>query len=311
MLALGMIILGLIVLVGSAHYLVKAAVAFANNVGVSPMLIGLTIVAFGTSAPELVVAIRAALDGQTGIVIGTAIGSNIANILLLLGVTGIFGHLIIRQDNGMKRDIIGLILMSALYSALLLYGFIPSWVGAVLLITMIGYLWFSYAHEKRLMQEDFLEEIKEAHYSTPLSLFILLLGLAGVVGGAEILVNGAIDAATQLGVSKSVIALTIIAFGTSSPELITMIMAVRHKQSDVGLGGIIGSNMMNLMIVLSAGIMIHPIAVDGNAFRVDLAVMMAATLTFAAILWRCTSWPKPASPLFFLIYCGYVGWLYA
>jgi cation:H+ antiporter len=278
-----LIAIGFVLLLGGAEYLVKGSVGLARRIGVSPLVIGMTVVALGTSAPEFVVSLDAAMAGVAGIATGNIIGSNIANILLILGVTAMIKP--IHSDPGsVFRDGIILVVCSAVFTGLALSGSLDMMSGLILTAMFIGFLVYSYWREAHGADPEVAEmhaheaEEVEAPDNPWVLLAMTLGGIAAVVFGAELLVNGGTQIARQYGVSEEVIGLTMIAVGTSLPELAASGMAALRGHTDVALGNVIGSNLFNILGVLGIVSMIQPLPVAQQLIEFDLWVMMGATV---------------------------------
>ncbi len=275
------IIAGLAALVWSADRFVTGAAAIANNFGVSPLLIGLTIVGFGTSAPEILVSGVASYEGNPGLAIGNAIGSNIANIALILGVTALIAPL--RVHSGvLKREYPILLGVSLITFALMLNGSLDVLDGIILLVLLVlVLLWMvrtakSGAADEPLAAEFEAEIPKEI--STKMAIVWLVIGLVVLLISSRMLVWGATNIAIAFGVSDLVIGLTIVALGTSLPELAASITGSLKGEDDIAIGNVIGSNIYNLLAVLSLPGLIAPGAFDSIVLMRDLPVMLGLTL---------------------------------
>lgn len=277
------LLVGFLILTLGAEALVRGASAIALRLGVAPLIIGLTIVAFGTSAPELAVSLKAALAGNSGLALGNVIGSNIANIGLILAITALIKP--IRVESQMvKRDIPLMIMASMLFWWLLDDGELSLLDGtllASLLSIYLGYSYISSRKENNLCDNSELVNQKPQH--VVLSLFFVGIGIAMLVGGGILFVDGAITLAKQFGISEIVIGLTIVAIGTSMPELVTSVVAARKGHSDIAIGNVVGSNIFNILGILGVTAIIHPIAAEGMK-TIDFSVMLmlaVMTLPFA------------------------------
>ena len=252
-----LLILGLAVLVVGGEFLVKGAVGIARNLKISPLVIGMTVVSFGTSAPELLVSLQAAAEGSPELAVGNVIGSNIANLALVLGVTVlIFPIIVERQTKVIDWPV--MMLATILFYIFLFDGVIELWEGLVLfsfLVVFVTWLIRRSRKESKLKIEEHL--VKE---STLLTVAYLMLGLIGLYFGSEWLVEGAVQIAINLGMSKSVVGVTIVAFGTSAPELVASCVAAYRKQSDISIGTLIGSNIFNIMAVIGLTSIVSPIS---------------------------------------------------
>lgn len=287
------ILLGFAGLILGGEWLVRGAVSIARRFNVSPMVIGLTLVGFGTSMPELVTSLQAAMVGSPGIAIGNVVGSNIANILLILGAAALVAPIVVSRE-AFHRDGTVLALATLLCLALVLTGSIGRVGGTVLLSCLLVYLVATLAMERRRSTAAGaaydaeagsldVEPDNLARAST-----LLLIGLVATIVGARFLVTGAVSIATDLGVSETVIGLTIVAIGTSMPELVTSVIAARKGQSDVAFGNVVGSNLFNILGILGVTSLVTPLAVPPVIITQDIWVMLAAT---ALLLWMSvTGW---------------------
>lgn len=301
---------GLVLLGGAAELLVRGSVSLAGRAGVSPLVIGLTVVAFGTSAPELVVCIRAALAGAPGIAYGNVVGSNIANILLILGVAGLLRP-VACVTPGLARSTGVMVAATALFAALALTGVLLWWQGVVLLALLALYLFDAYRRERQgIAATPFSEEVEDLGTMTrrPLPLLVLAVlgGLAGVVAGAELLVGGAVDVARALGVGEEVIGLTLVAVGTSLPELAAAIAAARHGHDDLTVGNVVGSNIFNILGILGATALVRPLPVPPGILAVDLWALGAVTLVLVPFVVGRMRLGRGVAAGFLTVYGAYV-----
>lgn len=278
----GPILLGLVLLVAGGELLVRGAVSSARALGVSPLLIGLTLVGFGTSTPELVTSVTAALEGSPGIAVGNVVGSNTANILFILGLAAVIYPMAV-DPKGFKRDAIMLVVAALACLAVVLYGTMGPLIGIAFIATLFAYVFYVYRQEKTSPDEAALvaEHRAEAAPKGPNTMFLsvgmALAGIAITIFGAGFLVDGAIGLAKGFGISDTIIGLTIVAVGTSMPELITSVMAAIRKQADVAYGNIVGSNIYNVLFILGTTSVIKPIEMPEQIARLDIWVMLAAT----------------------------------
>ena len=274
------LIAGLILLVISSDKFIENAALVAEKLNVSPMIIGITLVAFGTSAPEMVVSAIAALDNAPEIAIGNVLGSNIANIALVFGATLLFSAIPIAK--GISTKEIPLVLAITLLSGALLYDqYLSFWDGIVLIVAFIAVLIILLKSGKNL-EDELTEELPENDGAPILkSLLISIIGLAVLIGSSKMLVWGAIGIATALGVSELVIGLTIVAIGTSLPELAASISSVRKGHHDIAIGNILGSNIFNLATVLPLPALIAPSMTDSNIMSRDYLWVLGLTIALA------------------------------
>ncbi|VVS97762.1 calcium/sodium antiporter [Erythrobacter sp. EC-HK427] len=287
---------GLALLAIGGELLVRGAVGLAAILRISPLLAGLTIVGFGTSTPELATSIQAAFAGSPGIAVGNVIGSNIANILFILGVSAVFLPLAVRPD-AFARDAIALAGSTALCVGAVMLGAIGALAGIVLLASLVAYVIWAYRSEKDsggAEEERHIAEVEDTApktHSTPILLGMVVAGLAAAIFGAGLLVDGAVILARSAGMSESVIGLTIVAVGTSLPELIACLVAVNRGHSEVALGNIVGSNIYNVLGILGLTAIIHPLAIPAEIAQVDIWVMAGTTALLLVMLrtgWKIT-----------------------
>lgn len=272
---------GLVLLALGGEFLVRGAIGIANRLNISPLLAGLTIVGFGTSTPELATSIQAAWAGSPGIALGNVIGSNIANILLILGVSAIILPLLVTPA-AFRRDAIALGGSTVLCTVAVLLGVIGPVIGIVLIAALVGYITWAYRSEKGSGDaEEVRHETEVELVATPPALWLLVLfviaGLAGSIFGAGLLVEGAVDLASKAGISEAVIGLTIVAVGTSLPELVACLVAVIRKHPEVALGNVVGSNIYNVLGILGITAIIHPLEVPAEIARFDIWVLAGVT----------------------------------
>ncbi len=276
-----LLIIGFILLIKGADIFVDGASSTAQNFKVSKMLIGLTIVAFGTSAPELAVSLKALSVGSTDMVLGNVIGSNITNGLLILGVAVLIRGLTVRQNTVKKELPLHILITSVLVVLFLdsqINGLTPNMVSrsdafAILLVFSV-FLYYIISISRNKIDEDG----EKAQYGLLKSLLFVALGLAGIVFGSDLVVNSATNIAKTLGVSERVISLTIIAFGTSLPELVTSIISAIKKEQDILVGNIIGSNIFNICIVLGLPVAIYGSIIPSSFQIIDLITLMIMSL---------------------------------
>ena len=308
--------LGLLMLLVGGELLVRGAVASATALGVSPLLIGLTLVGFGTSTPELVTSVIAALNGSPGIAVGNVVGSNTANILFILGLSAVIYPLAV-NPKGFRRDTMMLSAAALACLGVVLAGRMGMLMGLAFLASLLAYVVFVYLQEKRapdeaaLVAEHRAQDAGGGPRQLALSLGMAVGGIAITIFGARFLVDGAISLAKGLGVSDTIIGLTIVAVGTSMPELVTSVMAALRKHSDVAYGNIVGSNIFNVLFILGTTSIIQPIDIPPQIASFDIWVMLCATgllVYFArteATLQRWEGW------VFLCAYAAYTGVLIA
>ncbi len=301
-----LIAIGLLALVGGGEILVRGAVSLAKTLNLSPMVIGLTIVGFGTSLPELLTSLTAALAGSPGVAIGNVVGSNIANILLILGVAALLSPIAVDRA-GFRRDNTTLLLATAAAIAIMLLGQASRGLGIVLILGLAVYLWIVLRHSDAPVADDGSDEAVRPGWQSGL---MVAAGLAVTILGAKALVTGAVEIAARAGLSEAVIGLTLVAVGTSLPELVTSIIAARKKMADVALGNIVGSNIFNVLGILGVTAVIAPIPVPAEMVVRDSLVLGAATVLMVVICrtgWMIT---RTEGAAFLALYAGYI-WLLA
>jgi len=309
LIAIAAVLVGLGLLIWSADRFVDGASATASHLGMSPMLIGLTIVAFGTSAPEMLVSTMAALDHAPGLAIGNAIGSNIANIALVLGATALVSPMPIKGN--LVRLELPILTLATLGAGILLLDYYLDIIDSALLL--LGLVVCLYLF-KRYQQDNVEDKIQPlANMSLKLGIIWLIVGLVLLALGSRILVGGAIYIATALGVSKMIIGLTIIAIGTSLPELAASIMSARKGQHGIALGNIIGSNIFNLLGVMAIPALINPVVIEADALWRDYGLMLLLTLFILALGFKARrggTISRLMGSLLLLIYVMYMLLLY-
>lgn len=272
-----LIIAGLVLLVFGGDYLVKGASGFALKFNMPSMLVGMTVVALGTSSPELVVSVSAALAGKPDISIGNIVGSNIANVCLILGITTIIFPVLIKREI-LKNDWVAMMLASILFYALARDGEIARWEGILFVVLLAAFITYSFVKAKKAAKEALPEELATGKSKSFLVLVLyVVLGTVGLVYGARWFLEGAESIARNLGVSDRVIAITLVAFGTSVPELAASIIAAIRKEHDIFLGNIIGSNLFNILAILGITSIINPISVANEIIHSDIFWMLATS----------------------------------
>lgn len=315
LLSLAAIVVGLAVLVWSADKFVEGAAATAKHLGMPSLLIGMVIVGFGTSAPEMTVSAFAAWEGNPALALGNAYGSNILNIALILGVTAVIAVIAVHSD--IVRKELPILLAVTLLSGLLLWdGEISRWDAVILLVAFFGIMGWSIYAGMRGRQDALSSDVEEELASHPMSLKAamawLAIGLVLLIISSKMLVWGAVDIAHALGVSDLIIGLTIVALGTSLPELASSVAAARKGESDLALGNIVGSNLFNTLAVVGIAGAIAPIAVADEVLTRDFPIMLAVT---AGLFIMAYGFRKPGhlthweGALLLSVYMGYTGWL--
>ncbi|MEM8824963.1 MAG: calcium/sodium antiporter [Pseudomonadota bacterium] len=269
-----MVAVGLVILIFAGDALVKGAVNLALRVGLPALVVSLTVVAFGTSAPELLVSIQAILEGAPGLALGNVVGSNTANVLLVLGVPALIATLHTSHCET-RRDFLYMLAATFLFMAFCMTGLLVWWHGLILLAVLAGILGATFVSSRG--EEVEVEGVEPGLPGWKLAAY-LILGLVGLPIGAGLLVDGATEIARTFGVSETVIGLTLVAIGTSLPELATTVMAAIRRHADVALGNVIGSNLFNLLGIIGVALLFGSIPVEPAFLAKDLWVMLAATL---------------------------------
>lgn len=309
--ALLLVGVGFLLLLFGGDWLVRGASAVARRIGVTPLAIGATVVAFGTSAPELAVSTLAAAEGRTEVAIGNVLGSNIFNIGLILGVAALMQPLRI-QVPLVRREGVVLILAAGLLGLLVLDGGLSVLDGVLLLAVLVIVVFQTYwagRREARAHPEEEAEftEFLEIH-AVRRPILVVVAGILLLVGGAQALVAGAVEFAEQLGVSRRIIGLTIVAAGTSLPELATSLIAARRGEHDVAVGNVTGSNLFNIVGILGVGALLAPLAFS-SLFLTDFAVMVGFTLVFALFAHSGSAFTRWEGLVLVSAFGGYLVWL--
>jgi cation:H+ antiporter len=293
---------GLALLLAGGEILVRGAVALATRLRLPMAVVGAVVLGFGTSMPELLTSVSAALSGAPGIALGNVMGSNIANILLILGLTALIAP--VPGDSADTEDRLWLVLATGLGGLVVLTGAVVGRLDGALLLLALGiYLW------RQLSRDVAMEAVPDLPGAGPGRIALLLgLGLGALIGGAWLLVTGAVGLARAVGISETVIGLTIVAVGTSLPELATSAVAARRGESGLALGNILGSNVFNILAILGLTAAIAPIPVPVDLSVVDLAAVGASAALLLAVLLSGRI-GRPAGATFLAFYAGYLGWL--
>lgn len=312
------LIAGLVLLVAGAEVLVRGAAKLAAQFGIPPLIIGLTVVAFGTSAPETAVSVQAAYNNSGDLAIGNVIGSNIANVLLILGMTALVAPLIVSRQL-IRLDVPIMIGASLVVYALAWDGSLSRLDGALLFAGVLSYTAFLIVSSRKdktapaddeFAKEFGLDETPKPH-ATAINFGLLVAGLVLLVAGSNFLVEGAVGLARALGLSELVIGLTVVAIGTSLPELATSIMAAIKGERDIAVGNIVGSNIFNLLCVLGLASLVSPsaIPVAANALAFDFPVMIAVAVACLPIFfsgYRINRWEGLLFLAYYLAYTAYL-----
>ncbi|MDH3519979.1 MAG: calcium/sodium antiporter [Myxococcales bacterium] len=308
----GKCLAGLVLLYVGGEGLVRGASALAMRLGISALAVGLTIVAFGTSSPELVVSLDAALAGANDIAIGNVVGSNIANIALILGLAALVRPATVHAKI-IRLDTPLMILASLGLVVALADGRLSRLEGSILLLGLCVYTTFTFWEARResvLVQQE-LASVAPGPSGAAASSALLVAGALLVLAcGGHLLVSGAVQLATTLGVSQAAIGLTIVAIGTSLPELATSLVASLRNQGDIAIGNIVGSNLFNILGILGVTAIVRPLALGGIT-GIDLGVMLILAVALLVLLHSRTRLARIEGALLLASYLGYVGWLIA
>ncbi|MEZ5667684.1 MAG: calcium/sodium antiporter [Alphaproteobacteria bacterium] len=300
------LVAGFVLLLIGGELLVRGAASLAHRLGMSPLLIGLTVVAFGTSAPELVVSVDAALDGSPGIAIGNVVGSNISNILLILGLGAVIRP-VPAQAASLLRDGGMVLLASVVVAAVGWSGVFRWWQGGLMVAALTLYLIVSYRHDMRDAALRALPDVTAPPAQSLLrALQFIVLGLVGLVLGAEWLVDGAVDIARSLGVSDEIIGVTLVAVGTSLPELAIVVVAARKGHTDMVFGNVVGSNIFNCLGILGVTALVAQIPVDLAAIGFDLLVMVGVTLLLLPLAASGRRMSRPEGVVLLTLFVAFV-----
>lgn len=310
------LVVGLVLLVGGAEILIKGASKLAATMGVSPLVIGLTVVAFGTSAPELAVSLQATLHGQADISLGNVVGSNICNILLILGMSSLIAPLVVAQQL-VRLDVPIMIGVSGLLMLFGLDGRIGRSDGVVLFVGGLMYTVFLLYQSRQEQNQEIQDEYAKfgerslSLRETGLNVTLFLAGSVLLVSGSQLLVKSAVTIATALGVSPLIIGLTVIAFGTSLPELATSVMASFRGERDIAVGNVIGSNIFNILVVLglTSAVSDTGINISASAIAFDIPIMVAVALMCFPIFFTGNEVSRREGLLLLSYYAMYIGYL--
>lgn len=304
------LIVGLGVLVLGGEFLVRGAVGIAKKAHISPLVIGMTVISFGTSAPELFVSIGSALDGNPEIAIGNVVGSNIANIALVLGLTVLIFPITVDR-NSKIIDWPMMMGASLLFYLFALDNIIQIWEGAILfgILVVFTYLLIRNSRKKSkkaIEEQDGQDEISAVKDKIGLSLILVVAGMIALYFGSEWMIEGAVGIANEFGMEKRVIAITVVAFGTSVPELVTSAVAAFKKETDISIGNLIGSNIFNIMAVVGITAIVKPIPVEETVINYDLIWMLGIALLLLPLMLIGKKVGRLKGALLFAIYIVYI-----
>lgn len=313
-LQVALLIIGFVLLIKGADWLVDGASSVASNFKVSKLLIGLTIVAFGTGAPELAVSFSSLINGSTDILVGNVIGSNIINVLLLIGIAALIRPIKVKKDTVSKELPLLLLISTALIILLLDVNLAEAVVNTfsradaiICLLFFCIFLYYLFSLARKNKQEA--KKVEKPKYKLGKSFLFVILGLAGVVGGSQLVVNSASTIAAAVGISERVISLTIIALGTSLPELVTTIIAAKKNESDLLVGNIVGSNIFNICIVLALPVAFAGGITPNNFEVIDLAMLIISSVLLCFLARRDHKIYRTDGILMLAIFLLYYGFI--
>lgn len=310
MTAVLLLVAGVVLLVGGGEALVRGASTLAQRLGLSPLVVGLTVVSFATSAPELAVTVRASLSGSPGLAVGNVVGSNVANILLVVGVAGTITALAV-QSPVVRRDVPLLIALSLLFWALSWDGVVTRLDGAVLLILLLVYTVRTVLRSRQGKDPGAVDDAPEAPGGIPVAVLLVAGGVGLLVWGASWLVSGAVDIATALGLSETVVGLTFVAIGTSLPELATSVLAALRGSVEMAVGNAVGSCLFNLGAVMGLTAVVSPtgVPVTQGAVSFDIPVMIVVAGTLLPIVFTGQRVARREAWLFVAYYVAFTTYL--
>lgn len=307
-------LLGIGVLILGGELLVRGAVTLAASLGLSPLVIGLTVVAGGTSAPELVVSVMAAAKGNPGICAGNVVGSNIFNVLLILGVAAVVCPLR-TTATFVRREIPIMVAVSILLFVLAINGELSRFEGAVLLVVFFAYnvLAIKLARRESAVIKPQVDQVtaNRRDRSLPVSATLVVLGLAGLGGGSELFLRGSVAIAKSLHVSEEMIGLTLVAFGTSLPELVASAVAAMRKQPDICLGNVIGSNVFNVALILGVSGVVKPLPFSAELVHVHLPIMVGTSILIWPLVRSGLTLSRREGAILLMLFAAYLGWTIA
>ncbi|MDP8242912.1 MAG: calcium/sodium antiporter [Candidatus Hinthialibacter antarcticus] len=309
-----MLAAGFLMLFFGGEALIRGAASLAKRIGVSPLVIGLTVVGFGTSMPEMVVSVQASLVKQPDISVGNVVGSNIANILLILGVTAIISPLKCKPAL-LYRDSSIMVAATIFFVTISFWGTIGAATGVFMLASLAAFIFYTYWSEAKWNAPSAelrtqTADLAPQEYNIIFSMTLIVIGLGLLIAGSRFFVGGAVGLSRQWGVPEAIIGLTLVAVGTSLPELATSVLAAFRGQSDVAVGNIIGSNIFNILGILGVASIIAPIAVSSQIATFDNWVMLSVALLLCSFMftgWKISRWE---GAIFLVVYCVYIFILY-
>ncbi len=311
LLAIAKLIGGIAILLLSGKYLVKGGVELTKHFKISKLVVGMTVVAFGTSAPELLVSVAAALKGSPDIALGNVIGSNISNIALVLAFTAVLMPLDVQKDT-IKFDMPIMIFAFFMLAAFMYNGHLTRIEGLIFLLLLVMYIVWEIRHSRQTYNEE--ETTEPPQYSIFISLLIIIAASTGLAFGADFLVDGASTLAKMLNISERVISISIVALGTSLPELTTSIIAVIKKEMDISIGNIVGSNIFNIFAILGTTAVVKPIEFDFHSYTYELLSMTLIGLLLwffiTPVFTKSAKFSRINGLFLLLVYVGYMWFLF-
>lgn len=306
---------GLTLLYFGAEWLVSGSSSIALRLGITPLIVGCTVVAFGTSAPELVVSMAAVHGGADDISVGNIVGSNIANLALILGTAAIIRPMVV-QSTVIRREYPVMVGATMMIIALGYDGYLSRMDGVVLLCGMLGYILYMIVIARLEMAEgkdvsfDELDDLDPDQGSNMIDGARLVLGIIGLAGGAQLMVNSATSIASMLGVPDLIIAISVVAIGTSLPELATSVVAAMKDAADISVGNVVGSNVFNSLLVLGAVAAMSGVKVGADVIRWDFWVMLVITVVVWPIMWTSHKIRRWEGGLLLIAYFTYIIWIF-
>ena len=308
-LAFAALVAGFVLLVKGADFFVDGAVGIAARFGIPQLVIGLTIAAMGTSMPEAAVSITSAIKGSAGITVGNVVGSNIMNILVILGLTAVITPIAVQRSTR-RFEIPGMIAVSILF---LVFGYtggeVVRFEGIIMWLVFIGYLGYLFWIDKNNKDEEGDEEDKK--WSLPVQLIAIVGGIAAIVLGSDLAVDGATAIAKAFGMSDRIIGLTIVAFGTSLPELVTSVTAAGRGKADIAIGNIVGSNIFNILFVAGTTALITPVVFEAKFVVDSIIAIVAAVILLVSVCNKDMKLKRPAGAIMLVCYGVYLAYLIA
>lgn len=307
-----LLVLGVALLTIGGEALIRGSLALSRKLGVSPLLSGIVIVGFGTSAPELIVSVDAALNARPDIAIGNVVGSNIGNILLILGICALISPLEVKPL-ALRRDAVTVLLASILFIILVGGSTLERQDAVILLASLAAYLIWSYWSERSLTAPSAIlhkaeaEEIPDVPRSTVWIILAVVFGLLILLGGSKVLLMGAVGIAENMGISEAVIGLTLVAVGTSLPELSISVIATLRRHADVAVGNVLGSNIFNLLGILGISTLLQPLSVHPRILQFDQWVMLGTSLLLLLFLYTGYRLNRLEGGLLLIGYVVYAG----